>query len=629
MAGPEPASRMTAERGSSISNLIPEQVIEEIKSRSELVGVVEQYVRLDKRSGSNYFGLCPFHSEDTPSFSVSPSKQIYYCFGCHKGGDVIHFVMDVEKCSYPQAIRLLAERSGIAIPESEDEEYRLRSELNKQLLAVNLEAARYFYHCLNSDTGAVCRQYMNKRGLTVATARKFGLGFVGESWDGLYRHLQGKGYDDELLLKSGLFKKGKTGQLYDLFRSRLMFPIMDVMGRVVAFGGRVLDDSLPKYINSPETPVYTKGRHLFGLNLAKISHEKGLVMVEGYMDAIAMHQAGVDNAVASLGTALTEYQAQLLRKYTETVIIAYDADAAGQAAALRSLDILGSKGIKVTVLLVPEGKDPDEYIRKNGPERFHALLEKALPLLDFKLLAARRANTAGNDLDILGYQDAACQILSREDNAIVRELYSVKLAEELNATSDTVLREIERRHQNPEEGKQRDQLRQKLQNRAAPAVLPTASDSLVTREELYLLSMLAADPDLWDNLESKPIPADFSEGDMQEIAEIALEMARQRRLDTVALIGLGEDRSARGQPLHELLARASMKLEETFGRQDLVKAADEQLRKQRLSRLRQQCESLKRELGTDCGLDRQCELKESLRLVTHRLIELKQTNDDF
>ncbi len=611
--------------------MIPEQVIEEIKSRSELVGVVEQYVRLDKRSGSNYFGLCPFHAEDTPSFSVSPSKQIYYCFGCHKGGDVIHFIMDVEKCAYPQAIRLLAERSGVTIPESDDEEYRQRSELNKQLLAINLEAARYFYLSLTSPAGSACRDYLQKRGLAVSTTRKFGLGYATEDWDGLCRHLRDKGYSEDLMQKSGLFKRGKTGQLYDLFRHRLMFPIMDVMGRVVAFGGRVLDDSLPKYINSPETPVYTKGRHLFGLNLAKNSHQKSLVMVEGYMDAIALYQAGVDNTVASLGTALTENQAQLLRKFTETVIIAYDADAAGQAAALRSLDILNSKGIKVTVLQVPDGKDPDEYIRKNGPERFHAVLEKSLPLIDFKLLAARRAHTTGESLDILGYQDEACQILAREDNAIVRELYAVKLAEELNATSDTVLREIERRHASPDDSKQKDALRHKLQSRvtAEAAALDTEHvESSVSREELYLLSMLASDPELWDRLTSKPIVDDFSEGAIQQVAQTALELAALHQLDTVRLIGLGEGLSARNQPLHELLARACMKLDETFGRLDLTTSALEQLRRQRLNRLRQQCDDLKHQLEADDDAARQSLLKENLRLVTQQLIDLKHGTDD-
>jgi DNA primase len=590
-------------------------VIDEIKARSELVGVVEQYVRLDKRSGSNYFGLCPFHSEDTPSFSVSPSKQIYYCFGCHKGGDVVHFIMDIEKCSYPQAVRLLAERSGVAIPESDDEEYRQRSELNKQLMAINLEAARYFYHTLNGDAGSICRQYMQRRGLQISTARKFGLGYAGDAWDGLYQHLLGKGFSEDLFLRSGLLKKGKNGQLYDLFRSRLMFPIMDVMGRVVAFGGRVLDDSQPKYINSPETPVYTKGRHLFALNLAKSSHEKHLVMVEGYMDAIALYQAGVDCAVASLGTALTENQAQLLRKYTESVIIAYDADAAGQAAALRSLDILGAKGIKVTVLQVPDGKDPDDYIRKNGPERFHALLEKALPLIDFKLLAARRANTTDNQLDLLGYQDAACQILAREDNAIVRELYAVKLAEELNATADTVLREIERRHQNPDDSRQKDQLRRQLQSRATvqPMDLKTVEPySPVTKEDIILLCLLASYPDLWDRLKSKPITSDFSDGTMQDVAESAIELSSRKQLDTVTLIRIGENKVAGKRPLHELFASASMKLESIICNQDVKIVFEEMQKKQRKFRYLQLKSKLQQKIDSSSDEAEKQKLKEQL-----------------
>ena len=604
--------------------MIPEQVIEEVKNRSELVAVVEQYVRLDKRSGSNFFGLCPFHSEDTPSFSVSPAKQIYYCFGCHKGGNVIHFIMDIEKCNYPQAIQLLAERAGIQLPESDDESYRQRSELNKSLMAISLEAARYYYHNLTGEAGLPGRQYLQQRGITVSTARKFGLGYASEDWDGLYRHMQEHQFnDEELLLKSGLFKRGKTGHLYDLFRHRLMFPILDVMGRVVAFGGRVLDESQPKYINSPESPIYTKGRHLYGMNLAKNSRQPNLIMVEGYMDALALHQAGVDNAVASLGTALTENQAQLLRKFTETVIIAYDADAAGQAAALRSLDMLGNRGIKVTVLQVPEGKDPDEYIRRNGPERFHALLDKALPLLDFKLLVARRASTVGHELDILAYQDAACQILTREENAIVRELYANRLAEELNASAETVLREIERRHQNPEAVKTHDLLRQKLQNVKQPADVQEI-ESRATREEIYLLCLLAAEPDIWEKMQPKPAVADFSPGAMQTVAASALELAAKQQLDATRLIELGDKVTIRGQPLHELLARGSMKLDEIFGRQDLILAAAEQYRRQRVKRLRQQHDCLNQEFIASADPERQQEIKQALLLLTRQMNELKQ-----
>ena len=282
--------------------MIPEQIVEEIRARNEIVSVVEQYVRLEKRSGANFFGLCPFHREDTPSFSVSPGKQIFYCFGCHKGGNVVNFIMEIEKCSYPESLRLLAERAGIEIPAADDEQERQRSELLASLYAIMLEAARYYYKVLQGPDGADARAYLTKRGILESTRRKFGLGCASGEWDGLYRHMQSKGFANaDLLLKSGLFRKGRNDGFYDLFRGRLMFPIFDVLGRVVAFGGRVLDDSQPKYINSPETPLYTKGRHLYALNIAKSSRDKHLVIVEGYMDALSMHQAGIDCAVAALG----------------------------------------------------------------------------------------------------------------------------------------------------------------------------------------------------------------------------------------------------------------------------------------------------------------------------------------
>jgi DNA primase len=612
-----------------ISLLIPEQVIEEIKTRSELVAVVEQYVRLDKRSGANYFGLCPFHSEDTPSFSVSPAKQIYYCFGCHKGGDVIHFIMDIEKCSYPQALEILAERANIKIPESDDDAYRQRSELNKQILAIMLEAARYYYLNLTGEAGQAGVQYLQQRGIAPQTARKFGLGYATEAWDGLYKHLLAKSFTNMgLLLKSGLIRQGKNGACYDLFRHRLMFPIMDVMGRVVAFGGRVLDDSLPKYINSPETAIYTKGRHLYGLNLAKSSKQGNLVIVEGYMDAIAMHQAGVDNTVASLGTALTEGQAMLLRKYTEEVIVAYDSDAAGQSAALRSLDILGSRGVKVTVLQVPEGKDPDEYIRRNGPERFRALLGKALPLLDFKLLVARRQSSPDGVLDILQYQDLACAILAREDNAIVRELYANKLAEELSATPDAVLREIERRHANPQSEPAKDQLRHRLAagtKTTADAEQTTIGQTGgVTREELYLLAILAAEPTVWERLASKPAVADFSEGPLRAVAALALAQAEQGQLNTAGLVELAGEYLVLGRPLHELIVRVSMKLDDTFGRQDLMQAAETQLMRLRVNNMIQRKKTINEELARTPDEGRKQELNQELIQLTRQIRAVKE-----
>ena len=272
--------------------MIPDNVVEEIKNRNELVSIVEQYVTLDRKSSSNYFGLCPFHREDTPSFSVSPSKQIFYCFGCHKGGNVINFIKEIEHVSYPQALQILAERAGIALPEPDDEGWRKRSELSKRMHDTMLEAARWFYMQLIGNNGKPAQDYLRKREISPATAKKFGLGYAPDSWDALHKHLQSKGFSEEELDSSGLFKRTKQGNLIDLFRGRLMFPIFDVLGKVVAFGGRVLDDSLPKYINSPETPIYTKGRHLYGLNLAKASRSDNLIntsLMHGYDIKIALN----------------------------------------------------------------------------------------------------------------------------------------------------------------------------------------------------------------------------------------------------------------------------------------------------------------------------------------------------
>lgn len=572
---------------------IPDELVEEVKARNDIVSVVEQYVRLDKRSGSNYFGLCPFHHEDTPSFSVAPNKQIYYCFGCHKGGNVINFIREIEKCTWPQAVKILADRVSIKLPEPDDEAYRERAELGAQLANLYLEAARYFYRNLIGPQGQMARQYLKNRSITDNTIKKFGLGFAVDDWDGLVRHLAGlKITDPQLLEKSGLFRRGKQGGLYDLFRNRLMFPIFDAMGKIVAFGGRVLDDSVPKYINSPETPVYTKGRHLYGLNIAKSSSERRLILVEGYMDTIAMHQAGVDYAVAALGTAMTEAQANLIRKYTEQVIVGFDADAAGQTAALRSLDILTARGLKVSVLQVPDGKDPDEFIRKHGSERFRALIDQALPLLDFKLEVARRSNLVNGSLDVLAFQDQACTILAREENAIVRELYAGKVSELLHASPESVVREVERRRQTTSPEKSADQLHQQLSSRqttpAARETAPATTDA-ATREEIYLLSLLAEHPKLFAQLTDPPTPEDFSNGAMQIVAERTLDALKSEKpLDCSNLMVFAESFVVHGRMLSDLIAKASMKLDETFAGQDPQWTATELLRTMRLERLRQE-----------------------------------------
>lgn len=600
---------------------IPEQIVEEIRARNDIVPVVEQYVRLEKRSGANFFGLCPFHREDTPSFSVSPGKQIYYCFGCHKGGNVIGFIMEIEKTSYPEALRILAERVGIEIPIADDEQTRQRSELLANLSAIMLEAARYFYTVLQSEAGAEARSYLTRRGIRESTRRKFGLGCASKEWDGLYRHMQGKGFrDTELLLKSGLFRKGRNEGLYDLFRGRLMFPIFDALGRVVAFGGRVLDDSQPKYINSPETPLYTKGRHLYALNLAKTSRAGHLVIVEGYMDVISMHQAGVDCAVAALGTALTPNQALLARKYTENVVIGFDADAAGQNAALRSLDILAARGIKVTVLMVPDGKDPDDFIRLHGPERFQALVDQALPLMDFKLLVARRNNMQGDDLNILDFQNEACAILAAEENIVVRELYAAKVAEVLRTTTESVVAEVERRRHKTAAEPQHDLLRERLlAMEQSKLAAEDANSNSISDEEVNLLTLLANYPELLAELVPPPQPEHFTAGVGCRLAEAALPQIRAGTLTPAGLMDLATDMEVKGTPLQDILARAAMGLSIPDTRSDRLEAAIEIWTKHRFKHLKQIKDSINLKIQQESDPEALSALKQRLLKLTTEL----------
>jgi len=611
-------------------HLIPDNLVEEIKARNDIVSVVEQHVHLDKRSGQNYFGLCPFHSENTPSFSVSPTKQIYYCFGCNKGGDVIGFVKDIEKVGYLDALRLLADRAGIRLPEPEDDEYRKRSELNRSLYAVSTEAARYFYRAFLDEGGRRAREYLERRGIQPATARKFGLGFAPDEWEGLHRHLLAKGYGDDLLAKSGLFTKRASGSMTDLFRNRLMFPILDVMGRIVAFGGRVLDDGMPKYINSPETSIYTKGRQLFALNLAKSSREKKLIVVEGYMDAISMHQAGVDNAVASLGTAMTDAQATTLRKYAEEIVIAYDSDAAGQAAAIRGLDILSAKGCRVTVLQVPEGKDPDEFIRRNGPETFRALIDKALPLMDFRLLVAERKTTKDGQLDILSFQDEACRILAAEPNAIVRELYADKVAVRCGISPDSVMQETERRRSGKKAETRHASTEVHPAARAdafaeeegdAPGT--TSNGAQATKEEFLLTCLIGTVPGLLAALPEPPLPEDFTEGAMRSFAVAVSDGVRAGRCGVSDMLLLSEGLTLLGHPVTALVAKACMTLGDASDLDNAVLMARQHLVRTRRFRLRARREEIAARIAREPAPPDLSELKKELLTLTRRLSEMK------
>lgn len=543
---------------------IPENIIEEIIARNDIASVVGQYVRFSKTSGQNLFGLCPFHSEDTPSFSISTSKQIYYCFGCHKGGNVIHFMMEIEKCGYLDAIKMLAERAQIRIPEPEDESYRKEAQLRDKVRESLVEAARYFYQNLMSPRGKTAREYLSNRKISGATAKAFGLGYSPDDWGGLYRHLKAKGFTDDILAQCGLFTKGKKGELLDLFRGRLMFPIFDVLGKVIAFGGRILGDGNPKYINSPETVIYSKQRNLYALNFAKMSKEKKMIIVEGYMDVISMHQAGVINTVASLGTALTERQLDLISRYTEEVVLFYDSDAAGQAAILRGLQMLLQRGkrhsttpTKISVAMVPDGKDPDEYIREHGAEAFRRIVADALSVMEYLMLVAGKQSMVSGRLDARTYQNLACKYLSWEPNEVLRERSAGEAAQILGVSVKSVLSETERVSTETTEQEKKESTRQ-LERQVS--VLPQRNEGESARnDEVVLLCLLAGLGSSYHQLEDKPIPTDFSAGTMRDIASEAIKLLDSSKLDAISLLNLGEDRIINQRPAREVLSELLMR----------------------------------------------------------------------
>ena len=407
----------------------PAAFLDELITRNPIEDVVGQYVSL-KRSGSNLFGLCPFHGEKTASFSVNPSKGIYYCFGCHKGGGAVNFMMEIEGLSYPDAVRALAKRSGLEVPE--DEQYQSRYQAQERLWALHKEAARFFHSQLYAPAGKSALEYALGRGMPQATLTNFGIGYAPDSWDSLVKVLRAKGYTDQELKDSGLVTVSqKNGNLFDRFRDRLMFPIIDVRGNVIGFGGRIMkpDDKAAKYLNSPETLIFNKRKNLFGLNLAKKSKLGYLILVEGYMYAIALHQHGFYCAVASLGTSLTEEHAILLGKYTENVVLIYDGDEAGQRAAQRAIPMLEKAGLTVKVLRMKDAKDPDEYLKKFGADKFKLLLESSENRVEYQLDAICRKYDLQNDTQRIQCSQEMAGLICTLSSAVQREIYGHRAAE--------------------------------------------------------------------------------------------------------------------------------------------------------------------------------------------------------
>lgn len=479
--------------------MIPEDIINEIKYRNDIETAISQYVNL-KRRGKNLVGLCPFHSEKTPSFTVYPENGSFYCFGCGVGGDVFTFTGLIENLDYIESVKLLAERSGITLPQDGYDDSMQR--LKKRIYDINRDTARFFHAFLMSPGGKWALDYLTGRGLTVKTIKHFGLGAAPDSWDALIHHLKEKGYTESDMLAANVIGKSERGGIYDRFRKRVMFPIINIRGNIVAFSGRAMpgeDKQGGKYVNTADTPVYKKSENLFGINFAKNVCSERVILVEGNMDVISLHQAGFENTVAPLGTAFTTEQANLLSRYTKEIVLMLDADAAGQKAVRRASELLENTGLSVRVVVVPDGKDPDEYIKKNGKERFAALLEGAVSDMEYKLLTAAKDINLDNEDGRLKYLAGAAEIIAASDDIMTRDIYIGRLSEKYGVSRTALNARIEELRKRNRRQKQKKEISDIIRPKfTKDDINPERRKSVKgTAAEETLIAVLLKNPDFY------------------------------------------------------------------------------------------------------------------------------------
>ncbi len=514
---------------------IPERFLQEVSDRNDIADVVSGYVRLNKKSGANLFGLCPFHSEKTPSFSVSPDKQIYHCFGCGKGGGVFSFIMEVENLTFPEAVEFLAKRVGLQVPEEnrDDPESRRR----EQLLKLNKDAAKFFYKQFLSPGGQPAQDYALRRELTPATVKKFGLGYAPDTWDSLTKAMKALGYSEGLMLQAGLVRKGKKGGVYDTFRNRLMFPVFDVRGNVIGFSGRILGDGEPKYMNSPETPVFNKSKNLFALNLAKKTKLGCIILCEGNVDVVALHQAGFDNAVASLGTSLTPEQARLLSRFTGEVVIAYDGDAAGQKATARAISILEKLDVKVRILTLTGAKDPDEYIKKFGADSFRNLLDKTEDHTDYTLGKIKEKYDLTVPESKLSFLKEAEEYVATFSGKAEREVYAMRIADMIGVSSKAVRDDVEnlRRRSGARNKRQAERQEIGLVGKSPVKSIRYENTRSAMAEE-GVIRLLYLDSQLFDHVKA-PEPEDFSVPELGNIYRAIRKLGQTEHVTVAKLSG--------------------------------------------------------------------------------------------
>ncbi len=465
--------------------------IDEVLRRSDIVDLVSSYVTL-RRNGTDFVGLCPFHREKTPSFHISSDKQLYYCFGCGSGGNLIDFVMKIENLDFVDSIKFLAERSGVALEEEiYSPEIQKKHDMRERILKMNKLCAKRYVQNLASEDGKGALEYALKRGLSRDTITAFGIGFAKESWSDITGFLNENGFKNDEIVAAGLAVKNEKGHVYDKFRNRLMFPIIDVRGNVIAFSGRALGESNAKYMNSPETPVYHKGSNIFALNIAKQYGAKdGLILVEGNLDAVSLHAHGFPNAVAGLGTALTDEQANLLKRYSSSVYVCYDSDEAGEKAAEKAIDILTSAGVKIKVISYSGAKDPDEYLKAKGPESFKKLISSALSATEYRILKIRKKYNLVESSEKIEFINQAAEILAQNQNAVEREIYIKRIAQETDISPDSIMAQVNKLiyNKNRKEYKAEERKVQSVSQRFEHE--PKAVDNASYKTEKMLLNLM-------------------------------------------------------------------------------------------------------------------------------------------
>ena len=494
-----------------------EEIIEEVRQNNDVVDIISQYVHLT-RKGRNYFGLCPFHNEKSPSFSVSPDRQIFHCFGCGVGGNVYTFLMKIEGITFKEALENLAERANIQLPKLESGADSAKEELKSKVYKVNEFTAEFYHQNLYKPTAKIAQEYVKKRKFNNETLKAYRIGFSGK-FDELYKALEKEGFGEKEILESGLVNKNDNGTYIDRYRNRLMFPICDVRGKVIAFGGRVLDDSKPKYINSPENIVYSKGRHLFGLNVAKKDSKKRILIVEGYMDVISLHQRGITNVVGALGTALTEQQGWLLRKTTEQVVLGFDADEAGQTAVVRSMKILQNMGCDMRVLQIEGAKDPDEYIIKYGEGRFKLAVENAISVVEFEVKNLKKGLNLENTVDKIKFLNEISKILSKVGNTIEREIYIEKIAKGYNISKEAIYAEVNKLIYSQSKEDKILESKEIRKNKTEEIIEDEVDENLKKRENTIIALLLDANKQTFQKIKEKVQPEDFKYEINKTIAE--------------------------------------------------------------------------------------------------------------